>query len=104
MNIRIREKLEVHDYSYFYITPSSFDYAILTRLFILLKDPDKAKRIIFHWVWVDEDVSKKFKAEIISLLESIGYIVDKMGGKWFRNLWELENFVEGLHGKSRVSP
>ena len=93
----LRERLEAKNYIFFYVEPKDFDHYMMARLLINLDDPDKAKRLIFYWVFISQDCQKKFKPEVIRLLEATGRIVDRCGGKWFSNLWQLIDFTKGLY-------
>ena len=73
----IRERLEAKDYIFFYIEPANFDHYVMARLFIDLDDPDKAKKVIFYWVFMSQDCQKKFKPEAIRLLEATSRIVTR---------------------------
>jgi hypothetical protein len=107
MNLEdIREKLEAKDYSFYFFDPVVFNEdtmpSLLARLFIELRDPDTAKKLIFYWLWISHDCQKKFKAEVIQLLEATGRMVNHCGGKWFSNLWELQAFVKGLYEREEA--
>ena len=93
----IRLKLEAKDYIFYFFDPVNFNHSHMARLFITLRDPDKAKKLIFYWLWISEDCQQKFKPTTIQLLEATGRIVDCCGGKWFSNLWQLQDFVKGLY-------
>ena len=97
----IREKLEAKDYLFYFFEPEGFTHGCLARLFLTLDNPDKAKKVIFYWVFISHDCQKKFKPDTIQLMEAVGRIVDRCSGQSFCNLWELIAFTKGLYERDK---
>jgi hypothetical protein len=98
---QIREILEEHNYILYYIDPDMASHEIFARIFRTICDERKAKKVVFYWAWVNKKCNRKFNSYTVQLLDAVGMVIDKSGGRYFKNLKKLWEFTERVNESNK---